>query len=188
MLVHRVTTAAYIPFRAWPKWPLKLSADPKGTPLPSTTSESSTTASTGNSLSFVPASSQNTCLDLNLPSNQSNPVYASFLLKITDLTAVPTTAANNPFAAFGDDPTPNPGAQIARLGARVLTKKVGSGYVLGTSKSATTTDFLPCAASKRFLGGRRIILPQLSSARCRVRDGCEQFEFVRAGSILPRSK
>jgi hypothetical protein len=99
-------------------------------------------SSTGNSVSFVPASSQNTCLDLNLPSNQSTPVYASFLLKITDLTAVATTAANNPFVAFGDDPTPNPGAQIARLGARVLTKKVGSGYVLGTSKSATTTDFV----------------------------------------------
>lgn len=99
-------------------------------------------ASTGNSVSFVPVSGQNTCLDLNLASGQPNTVYASFLLKITDLTAVPATAANNPLAAFGDDPSPSYQAQIARLGTRVLTKKVGGGYVLGTGKSATTTDFV----------------------------------------------
>lgn len=99
-------------------------------------------ASTGNSVSFVPVSGQNTALDLNLASGQANPVYASFFLKITDLAAVPTTAANNPIVAFGDDPSPSYQAQIARLGTRVLTKKVGSGYVLGTSKSATTTDFV----------------------------------------------
>jgi hypothetical protein len=54
---------------------------------------------------------------------------------------VPTTAANNPFAAFGDDPSHIPN-QIGRLGGRVVTKKVGSGFVLGTSRSANTADFV----------------------------------------------
>jgi hypothetical protein len=99
-------------------------------------------ASTGNSVSFTGISAQNTCLDLNVAANQTPTVYASFLLKVTDVTAVSTTAVNNPLAAFGDDPTPNAGAQIGRLGTRLLTKKVGAGYVLGTSKSSTTTEFV----------------------------------------------
>ena len=101
-------------------------------------------ASSGHSAAFVPANSMSACLDLNLPAGgQPAMVYCSFLLKITSLTGVPTTAANNPFAAFVDDPTaPFYGNQINRLGTRVVTKKVGSGFVLGTSKSATTSDFV----------------------------------------------
>ena len=68
-------------------------------------------------------------------------VFCSYLLKITDISAVPTTAANNPFAAFGDDPAQIPN-QIGRLGTRVLTKKVGSGFVLGTSMTQLTADFV----------------------------------------------
>jgi hypothetical protein len=98
-------------------------------------------ASTGNSASFAPASSSSACLELNEPAGgQPNMIFSSFLLKVTDITAVPTAPANNPFAAFGDDPSRLPN-QIGRLGGRVLTKKVGSGFVLGTSKSASTTDF-----------------------------------------------
>jgi hypothetical protein len=98
-------------------------------------------SSAGNSIAFVGAAAQDACLDLNVAAQHTATVYASFLLKITDITAVPTSAANNPFAAFIDDPTPSPN-NIARLGSRIVTKKVGSGYVLGTSKSATATDFI----------------------------------------------
>lgn len=54
---------------------------------------------------------------------------------------MPTTATNNPFAAFGDDPAQIPN-QIGRLGCRVLTKKVGGGFVLGTSMTGLTSDFI----------------------------------------------
>jgi hypothetical protein len=99
-------------------------------------------ASTGNSASFAPASSSSACLELNEPAGgQPAMVFCSYLLQITDITAVPTTAANNPFAAYGDDPSRIPN-QIGRLGTRVLTKKVGSGYVLGTSMTQLTADFI----------------------------------------------
>src|SRR5207248_5460089 len=54
--------------------------------------------STGNSVSFIGAFAKDACLDLNLPGGHTNAVYASFLLKITDLSAVVATATNNPFA------------------------------------------------------------------------------------------
>ncbi|HVM48324.1 MAG TPA: immunoglobulin domain-containing protein [Candidatus Acidoferrum sp.] len=99
-------------------------------------------ASTGNSASFAPASSTSACLDLSEPAGgQPNTVYASFLLKITDISVVPTTAANNAFVGFIDDPS-HSGNQIQRLGTRVLAKKVGSGYVLGTSMNQYTTNFV----------------------------------------------
>jgi hypothetical protein len=98
-------------------------------------------SSTGNSASFSPASSTSACLELGTPAGgQPNMIFCSYMLKMTDISAVPTTAANNPFAAFGDDPSRIPN-QIGRLGGRVLTKKVGSGFVLGTSRSAATADF-----------------------------------------------
>jgi hypothetical protein len=99
------------------------------------------TPSSGNSVSFGPASAMSACLNLNIFSNSPAPVYCSFLLKITDLTAVSTAAANNPFAAFLDDPAAI-GNQIGRLGSRILTKKVGVGYVLGTSKKATFSELV----------------------------------------------
>src|SRR5258706_5606909 len=64
-------------------------------------------SSTGNSVAFVGAVAQDACLDLNVAVGHTATVYASFLLKVTDITAVPTSAANNPFAAFIDDPTPS---------------------------------------------------------------------------------
>jgi len=100
-------------------------------------------ASTGNSVSVAPASSMSACLELNLPVGQPDMVYCSFLLKITDLTAVPTSAANNPIAAFVDDPSRSFTAnQIGRLGSRLLTKTVGTGYVLGTSMNQVTANFV----------------------------------------------
>lgn len=97
--------------------------------------------STGNSVSFVGAAAQSACLHLNLPTQHTNTVYCSFLLKLTDLSAVSTSPTNNPFAAFLDDPSALPN-NIGRLGSRIVTKKVGtSGYVLGVSRSATPADF-----------------------------------------------
>lgn len=97
--------------------------------------------SLGNSVSFVRGSNQSACVDMTLAVGHTAAVYTSFLLKITDLSAVPTFPTNNPIAAYGDDPAPQNGS-IGRLGSRLLTKKVGSGYVLGTSRSANTADFI----------------------------------------------
>ncbi|MEO5802309.1 MAG: immunoglobulin domain-containing protein [Verrucomicrobiota bacterium] len=97
-------------------------------------------ASSGNSVSFFSAVAMSARLNLN--ATQTNGVvYYSFILKITDISAVSTAASNNFFAAFSDGTV----AQInllARAGTRVLTKKVGTGYVLGVSKTSTTTDFV----------------------------------------------
>ena len=93
-------------------------------------------ASTGNSVSFVPANAANACIDLNVPIGHSETVYYSFLLKITDLSAVSTSPTNNPIVAYLDDPSLTfPGNQVARLGSRLLTKKVGAGYVLGIGRA-----------------------------------------------------
>ena len=106
-------------------------------------SHSNMPPSTGNSVLFAPANSMSACLDLNVSNQHGDFVYASFLLKVTDLSAVSTSAANNPLAAFGDDPNQAlTGNQIGRLGTRLVTKKVGDGYVLGTSRSATVADFV----------------------------------------------
>lgn len=98
--------------------------------------------STGNSVACAPADASSACVDLNLPAQHTETVYYSFLLKITDLSAVPVYATNNPIAAFLDDPGLNfSGARIARLGSRLVTKKVGAGYVLGIGRSASIPDF-----------------------------------------------
>jgi hypothetical protein len=99
--------------------------------------------SQGNSVSFVGATAQNACSALNVAAQAQATFYYSFLLKVTDLTAVSTAAANNPFVAFLDDPSTSiPSNTIARLGARLVAKKVDSlNYVLGVSKTATTSDF-----------------------------------------------
>lgn len=99
--------------------------------------------SPGNSIAFAPANASSACIDLNLPAQHTETVYYSFLLKIMDLSAVPTYATNNPIAAFLDDPSLSfSQAQIGRLGSRLVTKKVGDGYVLGIGRSASIPDFV----------------------------------------------
>ncbi|HXU78777.1 MAG TPA: immunoglobulin domain-containing protein, partial [Methylomirabilota bacterium] len=95
--------------------------------------------SSGNSVSFVPAASMGDRLNFNATIPYTTTAYYSYILKITDLTAVPTSAANNFFAGFSDG---NAGqtAQVARVGARVVTKKSGAGYVLGMSRNNTPAD------------------------------------------------
>ncbi len=98
-------------------------------------------ASTGNSVSFQPSSGGGARLNLtnNMGGNPSS-IYYSFLLKITDLSAVSTSNSNNPIVALCDDPREQT-AQVARLGARLLTKKSGGGYVLGLGRNNTLTDY-----------------------------------------------
>jgi hypothetical protein len=141
--VGSTVTNQYNPalFNAWYQ---RGSVSPGTTPLIASGSLSypGLPASTGNSASFGPAASTSACLELNEPANtQSGMIFCSYMLKLTDISLVPTTPANNPFAAFGDDPSRLPNS-IGRLGGRVVTKKVGSGFVLGTSRSASTSDFV----------------------------------------------
>ncbi len=98
-------------------------------------------ASTGNSVLVQPSLGGGARLNLtnNIGPSFSS-IYYSFLLKITDLTAVGTTNANNPISALCDDPREQ-NAQVARLGARLLTKKSGAGYVLGLGRNNTLTDY-----------------------------------------------
>ena len=99
--------------------------------------------SSGNSVSIVPANSMSACIDMNVAIGHTDTAYYSFLLQITDLSAVPNYATNNPIAAFLDDPSlGNTTAQIGRLGSRLLTKKVGAGYVLGIGRSASIASFV----------------------------------------------
>ncbi len=95
--------------------------------------------STGNSVSFVPASSTGARLNFNATNNFTTRSYYSYLLAVTDLSAVPTTAANNYFAGFSDGSV-GQGAQLQRVAARLVTKKSGAGYVIGLSKDNSTAD------------------------------------------------
>jgi hypothetical protein len=98
-------------------------------------------ASTGNSLALVPSSGAGARISLtNNMGGSPNSIFYSFLLKVTDISAVQSTAANNAIAALSDDPKEQ-GAQVQRLGARLLTKKSGAGFVLGIGRNNTTTDY-----------------------------------------------
>ncbi|MDB6026577.1 MAG: hypothetical protein JWM68_2800, partial [Verrucomicrobiales bacterium] len=96
--------------------------------------------SLGNSVAFVSGTNMGARLDLQTNGN-SGTFYYSYLLKITDLTSVPTSVTNNPFAGFSDTAGAQP-QQLGRIGTRVLTKRVNAGYVLGLSKSSTAADFV----------------------------------------------
>src|SRR5689334_13620941 len=99
-------------------------------------------ASTGNSVSFVPGPAVSACIDLNLAAIHTDAVYYSFLLRITNISNVPTTPSTNAIAFFIDDPAPQAG-NVARKGTRLLTKKISSTtYVLGTSRSDSVTEYV----------------------------------------------
>src|SRR5215204_5563224 len=94
-------------------------------------------AATGNSVSFVPSSGQAARVTLNLSSRLTNsPIYYSLLLKITDLTSIPTTDANNFICVFSDT-TGAQAAGLSRGGARLVTKRSGAGYQLGIGLNST---------------------------------------------------
>jgi hypothetical protein len=67
-------------------------------------------------------------------------VYFSFLLKVTDLSAIDTSGTqNNFFAGFGDT-TGNQNATLLRAATRVYTKRSGTGFVLGVARNSNTTS------------------------------------------------
>ena len=97
----------------------------------------------GNSVSFVPALTTNQGFRLNFfATNTSGATYYSYLLKLTDISAVPTTNANNFFAGFSDGSTAQPNAPVARIGTRILTKATNSGFVLGVGRNNTPSDYV----------------------------------------------
>lgn len=95
--------------------------------------------STGNSVSFVPASAMGARLNFNATNALTFRTYYSYLLQITDLSAVPSTAANNYFSGFSDGSVGQT-AQLQRVGNRLVTKKSGAGYVIGLSRNNSTAD------------------------------------------------
>src|SRR6185436_3422400 len=97
-------------------------------------------ASTGNSVAFFSTNAMGARLDLHT-NGASGVYYYSYLLQLTDITAVPTTAINNAFAGFSDTAGGQP-QQLGRMGTRVLTKQSGSGYVLGLGRNNTAADYV----------------------------------------------
>ena len=100
-------------------------------------------ASTGNSVSNAPPASGSggsARVGLN-GTGGSSVVYYSFILQVTDLTAVPSANANNPIAAFSDTVGGQAGT-VQRAGGRLVFKTSGGGYVVGVGKGTTTADYV----------------------------------------------
>ena len=92
---------------------------------------------TGNSVSFVPSSGQAARVTLNLSTRLTNsPIYYSALLKLTDLSSVPTNDENNFICTFSDTTTSQTQG-LSRAGARLVTKRSGAGYQLGIGLNST---------------------------------------------------
>ncbi len=96
--------------------------------------------SQGNSVSFVAATNMGARLDLQT-NGSSGTFYYSLILQITDISSVPTTNANNAFAGFSDT-AGGQVQQLARLGTRVLTKRVNNGFVIGLGRNSTIADYI----------------------------------------------
>ncbi len=100
-------------------------------------------ASSGNSVAVAPstnlAGGVGARLDLRISTTAT--AYYSLLLKVTDLANVPAANSNNPIAAFCDDPKEQ-GVAVQRLGSRLVSKRSGSGYVLGIGRNGTAEDYV----------------------------------------------
>ena len=100
--------------------------------------------SLGNCVSFVPSgATANQGVRLNFfQTNQSGPSYYSFILKVTDISQLPTSAANNLFCGFSDGNAAQPGSAVLRFGSRILTKATNGGFVLGIGRNNTPSDYV----------------------------------------------
>jgi hypothetical protein len=98
--------------------------------------------STGNSISNTPpAAGTGGSARLNLRVATAPPLALySFILKVTDLTAVPSTNANNFIAGFSDTTGTQTGS-LQRSGGRLVIKQSGGGYVLGVGRGSTTSEY-----------------------------------------------
>lgn len=98
-------------------------------------------SSTGNSISNAPPLvGTGASARLDLTSIAASITYYSFILKVTDLTAVPGSAVNNPIAAFSDT-LGGQATTVQRMGGRLVMTNSGGGYVLGVGKGTTTADY-----------------------------------------------
>jgi arylsulfatase A-like enzyme len=92
---------------------------------------------TGNSILVVPGSGQAARVTLNIASRVTNtPIYYSLLLKITDFSAVPFTAANNFICTLSDTTAAQPQG-LSRGGARLVAKRASAGFQLGIGLNST---------------------------------------------------
>src|SRR5437867_2577794 len=92
---------------------------------------------TGNSVAFVPSSGQAARVSLNLAARLTNsPLYYSLLLKITDLSSVPTNNDDNFICTFSDTTTSQPQG-LSRGSSRLVAKRSGAGYQLGIGLNST---------------------------------------------------
>jgi hypothetical protein len=96
---------------------------------------------TGNSVAFYSVQGRGARLNLNGVITSANKAYYSYILKITDISNVPTYKTNNYFAAFSDGTATQPNL-LARAGTRVLTMKTNAGFVLGVSKTGNNADMV----------------------------------------------
>ena len=99
-------------------------------------------ASAGSSVSITPplaGTGGSARLGLNVSAGPSI-VYYSLILKVTDLSAVPASSANNPIAAFSDT-VGGQATSVQRMGGRLVIMTSGGGYVLGVGKGTTTADY-----------------------------------------------
>lgn len=97
-------------------------------------------ASSGNSVAFFSSAGKSARLNLGAAVTAGR-AYYSFILKITDISAVVTSPSDNFFTCFSDDPNAQPNL-LARGGAKILTRKSGAGFVLGIGKSTTPADYV----------------------------------------------
>ncbi|MGZ5505071.1 MAG: beta strand repeat-containing protein [Limisphaerales bacterium] len=95
-------------------------------------------ASAGNSLYVPPATGNMGRMSFNFPVVSTGQCYYSFLLKLTDISAVSSSPSANLFAAFGDNVGPQRAA-VARAQSYVVAEKSGVGYVLGVGKNKPST-------------------------------------------------
>ena len=102
------------------------------TGLPNSTSNSAFLASNGNAGQVARLTLGATVV--------TNVLYYSFMMKVSSLGTLATTAANNFIAGFSDT-VGSQAATLSRAAARLVTKKNGTSYQLGIGRGTTTTDY-----------------------------------------------
>jgi arylsulfatase A-like enzyme len=96
-------------------------------------------ASSGNCIQIPPTVGVMGRLTLGFTTT-TEAAYFSFLLKVTDLSAINTTGTqNNYFAGFGDTIGPQ-NATLLRAATRIYTRRAGTGFNLGVARNSNTTS------------------------------------------------
>ncbi len=94
--------------------------------------------SPGNSLFIPPATGNMGRMSVTFPAVSTGACYFSFLLKVTDISTLSSSATPNLFAAFGDNFGPQRAA-VARATSYIVAEKSGGGYLLGIGKNKPST-------------------------------------------------